>query len=256
MAGGQARTGGGGPRARPGSARRRPARRPRTARAADPRLPGRGRVARADVRLAAPGGLPPLPGRHPRQRRLRRRRRRAAGAAARARGRRAGSARDRDRPEPWRQLRQGAGCPPARPGLRARHARLAARGAAGGPPARAAARRGREPPRLAGGAGAVQALLPPGRVLRLVLGGPGRAVPRGRRVRVDLLAQRRDRRLARLPRPRRRQLVEISSSHIGMAVSPAAWRAVAKALERFRRAEARRRPAARQRPARKLRSVA
>jgi pimeloyl-ACP methyl ester carboxylesterase len=51
------------------------------------------------------------------------------------------------------------------------------------------------------------------------------------------------------------ELIEISSSHIGMAVSPAAWRGVAKALERFRRAEARR-PAARQRPARKLRSVA
>ncbi|MBA3261854.1 MAG: alpha/beta hydrolase [Thermoleophilaceae bacterium] len=34
--------------------------------------------------------------------------------------------------------------------------------------------------------------------------------------------------------------VEISASHCGMAVSPAAWRAVAQALERFRRAEARR----------------
>lgn len=36
---------------------------------------------------------------------------------------------------------------------------------------------------------------------------------------------------------------EIASSHIGMAFSPAAWRAVASALERFRRAEARRKPA-------------
>jgi pimeloyl-ACP methyl ester carboxylesterase len=35
--------------------------------------------------------------------------------------------------------------------------------------------------------------------------------------------------------------VEIRASHIGMAVSPAAWRAVAAALERFERAEARRR---------------
>jgi triacylglycerol lipase len=52
------------------------------------------------------------------------------------------------------------------------------------------------------------------------------------------------------------ELVEISGSHIGMAVNPAAWRAVAKALERFRRAEARRRPAAKQRPVRKLRRVA
>jgi triacylglycerol lipase len=33
--------------------------------------------------------------------------------------------------------------------------------------------------------------------------------------------------------------VEIRSSHLGMALSPAAWRAVAGALERFRRAEAR-----------------
>ena len=41
--------------------------------------------------------------------------------------------------------------------------------------------------------------------------------------------------------------VEIGASHCGMAVSPAAWRAVAKALERFRRAEARRRPAKPQR---------
>lgn len=37
--------------------------------------------------------------------------------------------------------------------------------------------------------------------------------------------------------------VEIASSHLGMAVSPAAWRAVAGAMDRFARAEARRRPA-------------
>jgi pimeloyl-ACP methyl ester carboxylesterase len=45
--------------------------------------------------------------------------------------------------------------------------------------------------------------------------------------------------------------VEIGSSHIGMALSPAAWRAVAAALERFQRAEARRKPgrASRLRPA-------
>jgi triacylglycerol lipase len=35
------------------------------------------------------------------------------------------------------------------------------------------------------------------------------------------------------------ELVEISGSHCGMAVSPAAWRAVAQALEGFRRAESR-----------------
>jgi triacylglycerol lipase len=34
--------------------------------------------------------------------------------------------------------------------------------------------------------------------------------------------------------------VEIGSSHIGMAINPSAWRAVAAALERFRRAEGRR----------------
>jgi triacylglycerol lipase len=50
--------------------------------------------------------------------------------------------------------------------------------------------------------------------------------------------------------------VEILSSHIGMAVSPAAWKAVANSLERFRRAEARRRGAAKPRTVRKLRSVA
>jgi triacylglycerol lipase len=37
--------------------------------------------------------------------------------------------------------------------------------------------------------------------------------------------------------------VEVGSSHIGMAINPSAWRAVAAALERFGRAEARRRPA-------------
>jgi triacylglycerol lipase len=40
------------------------------------------------------------------------------------------------------------------------------------------------------------------------------------------------------------ELVEISASHCGMAVSRSAWRAVADALESFRRAETRRRPTA------------
>jgi triacylglycerol lipase len=39
--------------------------------------------------------------------------------------------------------------------------------------------------------------------------------------------------------------VEVATSHVGMAVSPAAWRAIGSALERFERAEARRRPAER-----------
>jgi pimeloyl-ACP methyl ester carboxylesterase len=49
--------------------------------------------------------------------------------------------------------------------------------------------------------------------------------------------------------------VEIASSHCGMAVSPAAWWAVAKALDRFGRAEARRKKA-RKEPVRRLRRVA
>jgi len=44
--------------------------------------------------------------------------------------------------------------------------------------------------------------------------------------------------------PHADEQVEISTSHMGMAVSPAAWRAVASALERFERAEARRRSSA------------
>jgi triacylglycerol lipase len=52
------------------------------------------------------------------------------------------------------------------------------------------------------------------------------------------------------------ELVEISGTHCGMAVNPAAWRAVAGALDRFGRAESRRRPAAKARPVRKLRRVA
>jgi triacylglycerol lipase len=49
--------------------------------------------------------------------------------------------------------------------------------------------------------------------------------------------------------------VEIGASHCGMAFSPAAWRAVAEALERFHRSESRRRPAEAQRVG-KLRRVA
>jgi pimeloyl-ACP methyl ester carboxylesterase len=45
--------------------------------------------------------------------------------------------------------------------------------------------------------------------------------------------------------PHATQLVEIDASHCGMAVSKAAWRAIAEALDAFRAAESRRRPAAR-----------
>jgi triacylglycerol lipase len=45
--------------------------------------------------------------------------------------------------------------------------------------------------------------------------------------------------------PNADEQVEVATSHIGMAVSPAAWKAVACALDRFARAEVRRRPAER-----------
>jgi triacylglycerol lipase len=45
--------------------------------------------------------------------------------------------------------------------------------------------------------------------------------------------------------PHATELVEIDASHCGMAVSGAAWRAVADALDSFREADARRRPATR-----------
>jgi triacylglycerol lipase len=45
--------------------------------------------------------------------------------------------------------------------------------------------------------------------------------------------------------PHADEQVEIAASHLGMAVSPAAWKAIASALERFGRAEGRRRPAKR-----------
>ena len=45
--------------------------------------------------------------------------------------------------------------------------------------------------------------------------------------------------------------VEIGASHIGMAVNPAAWKAIASALDRFARGDARRRPAPRERRARR-----
>jgi pimeloyl-ACP methyl ester carboxylesterase len=55
--------------------------------------------------------------------------------------------------------------------------------------------------------------------------------------------------------PHADELVEIRASHCGMAVSAAAWRAVAAALEGFRTADARRRPA-QWAPVHRLRRVA
>jgi triacylglycerol lipase len=49
--------------------------------------------------------------------------------------------------------------------------------------------------------------------------------------------------------------VEARGSHIGMAVNPSVWRAVARALDRFRRAEARRRPPRKVKPGRLRRAA-
>lgn len=49
--------------------------------------------------------------------------------------------------------------------------------------------------------------------------------------------------------------VEIFASHCGMAVNPAAWRAVAEALDSFARADKRRRPAPKTRPGRLRRAA-
>jgi len=68
---------------------------------------------------------------------------------------------------------------PPGPRLRPDRAGLASDRPACRAPARAPSGRGDRPARLARSAGAVQALLPRGRLLRLVLGGAGRAVPAG-----------------------------------------------------------------------------
>jgi triacylglycerol lipase len=49
--------------------------------------------------------------------------------------------------------------------------------------------------------------------------------------------------------------VEARGSHIGMALNPSVWRAVARALHRFRRAEARRRPPRKVKPGRLRRAA-
>jgi triacylglycerol lipase len=49
--------------------------------------------------------------------------------------------------------------------------------------------------------------------------------------------------------------VDVAGSHMGMAVNAAAWRAIAGALDRFRRADARRRPAGGERAARLRRAA-
>ena len=259
LAGGSCRARGGRPAAGPGPARRGPARRARSAGAADPRLHGRRRLAGADGQLAAPRRLPALAGRDARERRLLRRR--ASSGSSRGSSAlvaRAGPARGRDRPEPRRQHGQGARRAPPRP--------VCGLVTLGSPQVDPLAvhplvRLQVEAVSRLGSLGA------PGLFKRSCLDGDCCAdfwehlaapLPRGVGLRLRLLAQRRHRRLARLPRPGADEQVEIGTSHCGMAVSPAAWRAVAKALERFRRAEARRRPAKAQKAqrVRKLRRVA
>ena len=192
--------------ARSGLPRRGPRRRPRPAGAADPGLPGRRRLARADGRLAAS----------------------ARATAPSKAGMRANvdcSGRDLQRLEERLealvseqgqravvigQSRGGSlakvlGRRPARPGLRDRHARLPAARPARGPPAgarcrcEAVARLG-----SLGRARAVQARLPRGRVLRRFWETYAEPLPRGRRASCRSTRGRRHRRLARLPRPVRR----------------------------------------------------
>ena len=109
-----------------------------------------------------------------------------------------------------------------------------------------AAGAGGQPAGLARCARAVQALLPRRRVLR---GASGRTSPlrcpaasgwfRSTRSRDGVVDWR------SCLDPDADSLVEIGASHCGMAVSPAAWRAVGDALNSLARAEARRRPSRR-----------
>ncbi len=227
--------------ARPDLPRRRRGRRPRPPRPADPGLPRRRRLALDDGRLAQAHGLPAEPRGHRLERELRRRPAAAARGAARAAGGAAGAAGGDRRPEPRRHARQGAGAPAAGPRVRRGGARLAAGGPAGRAPAGPAPGGGGQPARLARRPGPVQALVPRRRLLLVVLGGP-RAAAAARRRLVSVYSKSDgvvDWRSCLDPSATR--LVEIRASHCGMAVSRAAWRAVADALESFRAAEARRR---------------
>ena len=156
---------------------------------------------------------------------------------------RAGPAR-RDRgPEPRRHHRQGASRPPAGPRLRHRHARLSADGPACDPPVRSAPGGGR---RAGSGRSARPGFFTRGCIegdccASFWEGLAGRA--RGRRLRVGLLEDRRDRRLALLPRPGRHRAGRdrrLPLRHGGIAGRMARRR---DALNGFRRAEAARQPA-------------
>ena len=158
-----------------------------------------------------------------------------------------------DRPEPRRQHGQGARGAAARPGLRPDHARLAAAWTRS-PCTRSCALQVEAVSRL-GSLGA------PRLFKRSCLDGEccasfwealvGPAAPR-RRLRLGLLAQRRRRRLARLPRPGADEHVEIAPSHCGMAVSPARLACCRRRARALPRAEARRRPASAGSPSREV----
>src|SRR3954447_5931290 len=129
--------------AQPGLARRRRHRRPRTAGAADPGVPGRRRITVTAYPLAAAQRLPHTQGGHPGQRRLLGPRAGPLGALPGGARRSPGPARDHRGPEPRGHLRQGPRPDPPRAGGGRDQPRHAAGGPAGGPPAGAPAGAGR-----------------------------------------------------------------------------------------------------------------
>ena len=187
--------------------------------AADPRVPGRRRLAGDDDPLAARERLPHAPRRHPRQRRL------LGGGLLRLEARLEGfaeahrRARRDHRPEPRRRLRPRARRPPARPRRRAssRSARPTVSQLSVHPlvlaqvGARRRARHGRVP-------GMFRPALPARRMLREL---PRRRWPAPFPAEVGYIAlysrSRRRRRLARVPGPDAEQIVEVRASHCGMA---------------------------------------
>ena len=191
--------------ARSGTARASSRRRP--AGAARAGIPGRRRLARDDDQVATRQRLLDEPGRDPRQRRLLagglRPAREAAGDAGGPHGR---EGRDR-RPEPRRRARARGRRPPPRPRVRDRDAGRADRLDAQGAPARAAAGRRRRSAGHRPRARPDVAELPARGVLRELPRRPAGAVPIRRPLRVGVLTLGRDRRLARLPGPRRRSAV-------------------------------------------------
>ena len=217
------------PSSQPGLPRRGRGGRRRPAGAADPGLPGRRRLARPDDALAAPDRPP-----HPQGRDARRTW--TAPSAASSGSRSGWSASPSATASAWRSSARAAAatsrrCSPSRrpdlvsgivtlgspqldplavhPFVRAQ---VVAVGTLG----------------TLGAARLLQALVPHGQVLRALLGGPRAPLPARTSATVGLLAQRRHRGLARLSRPGAPSSVEIRASHVGMAVDPAAYAAIAR----------------------------